>query len=116
MSYDPGRLLFGGAKGLEAVAHCLRLIAISAADTAAAKTKKQTPDGVRSDCNSQRLTTSFVRNKSVDKAIPFGRRCRVNIDRGLHSAKWLLELAPPSRKVKAISLMDPGVMKRFAFA
>ena len=84
MSYDPGRLLFGGAKGLEAVAHCLRLVAISGVNTAAAKTKKQTPDGVRSDCNSQRLAASFIRNKSVNEAIPFGRRCRVNIDRGLH--------------------------------
>jgi hypothetical protein len=84
MSYDPGRLLFGGAKGLEAVAHCLRIIAISVADTAAANIKKQTPNRVRRDCNSQRLATSFIRNKSVNEAIPFVRRCRVNIDRGLH--------------------------------
>lgn len=73
MSYDPGRLLFGGAKGLEAVAHCLRLVAISGMNITAAKLKQQVPNRVGSNCDGQRLAASFIRDKSVNEAIPVRR-------------------------------------------
>ena len=71
--FDPGRLLFGGAAGLEAVVRCLRLITVSGMNFTAAKLKQQIPNRVRGDCEGQRLATSFIRDKSVNEAIPVRR-------------------------------------------
>jgi hypothetical protein len=85
-------------------------------EIAAPKLQNEIPDRVGGECDIQCLAASFIGDKSVNKAIPIRRRGCVNMNRGLHEARWLFALAPPARKVKAISLIDAGVMKRFAFA